>query len=86
MRASSHHRRPPKYGVDNLLAFDNLDAWPEVGRKPLCHHRMQEEIVNKQVQVEEKQITLEEVLAAQPLNPLRPLEFKVLPLYDNQPA
>lgn len=34
---------------------------------------------------EDKQPTLEEVLASQPLNPLRQFEFRVLPLYESKP-
>lgn len=38
----------------------------------------------EQSQVKNKEnLTLEEVLAAQPLNPLRPLEFRVLPLKES---
>lgn len=38
------------------------------------------EIVNKE------KPTLEQILASQPLNPLRQLEFRVLPLYEQKPS
>lgn len=44
---------------------------------------MQEDIVKQTEEVNKEQLTLDEILAAQPLNPLRPLEFRVLPLSDN---
>lgn len=49
---------------------------------------MQERDDKEQDLVSEKQLTLEQILASQPLNPLRQLEFCVLPLSDNyeQPA
>lgn len=34
----------------------------------------------------DQNMTLEQILAAQPLNPLRPLEFRVLPLYEQKPS
>lgn len=33
----------------------------------------------------ENKPTLEEILASQPLNPLRQFEFRVLPLYESKP-
>lgn len=51
---------------------------------PPCHHWMREIMDEEQSQVKNKEnLTLEEVLAAQPLNPLRPLEFRVLPLKES---
>lgn len=61
--------------VDNPLA-----KWHDMG--------MEEIYDAGKVSTKENPPTLEQILASQPLNPLRPLEFRVLPLSDNyeQPA
>lgn len=38
------------------------------------------------VATKETSPTLEEILASQPLNPINKLEFRVLPLNENQPS
>lgn len=54
---------------------------PEVA---LCPIMMQENCNQEQQdKVEERQVRLEQILAAQPLNPLRQLEFRVLPLNES---
>lgn len=48
------------------------------------HYRAMEEIQDAgQVNSNEDKPTLEQILASQPLNPLRPLEFRVLPLTES---
>lgn len=42
--------------------------------------------MNNKVSEDSNKLSLAEILAAQPLNPLRQLEFRVLPLYEQKPS
>lgn len=58
----------------------------EMQRCPASLVKQREVLAKAELEWYQNNPTLKQILASQPLNPLRPLEFRVLPLYEQKPS